>query len=73
MDTFDFTELKKPLYKDGEELKGIENLDKWEFRSRGDIFASTANDAAYFSQKMGAITLFDVIIRFAMKNYKVEE
>ena len=72
-DTFDFTEFKNPLYKDGEELKGIENLDEWEFRTKGDIFASTANDFAYISQKMGAITPFDVVIRFTMVNYVVSD
>ena len=74
-DTYDFTEFKNPLFEpEYVEQPKLGKIDKrWKFMSKGGIFANMANDGAYISQKLGAITPFDVKIRFFMKNYGVEK
>ena len=73
-DTYDFTEFKNPLFepKYVEQPKLGRTDKRWKLMSKNGIFANMANDGAYISQKLGAITPFLVIIRFTIENYGVE-
>ena len=74
-DSYDFTEFENPKwYIEEDEIPATGKTDqKRKIRSGGQIFAWTANDLAHLYQNSGAIIPFSVTIRFAMKNYKVEE
>ena len=74
-DNYDFTEFENPLwYIEEDEIPATgKTVQKRKIRSGGQIFAWTANDLAHLSQNSGAIIPLSVTIRFAMKNYKVEE
>ena len=55
-DKYDFTEFVK----------------FWELEGTWEKLGWAINDLAHWSQKLGAITPFDVEIRFTIKNYQVK-
>ena len=74
-DTFDFTDLQNPFFETIEvEQPKLGKKDK-RLKPREDlfhVFGWAANDAACISQKLGAITPFDVKIHFTVANFEVK-
>ena len=74
-DTFDFTDWQNSFFETIEvEQPKLGKKDK-RLRPREDIFRVlgwAANDAAYISQKLGAITPFEVEIHFSVENFEVK-
>mgnify|MGYP005819811737 CR=1 FL=1 len=73
-DKYDFTELVNPFIQKITEKddEGKEVAYK-KLASLGYFAGWLANDGAYWSQSLGAITPYKITIYFSMENYKVKE
>ncbi|MCI8335642.1 MAG: hypothetical protein HFI72_00540 [Peptococcaceae bacterium] len=73
-DTYDFTEHENIFIGSRwvEDEQSGKKHKEWYIRSKGDMFAWAANNAAHFSQETGAIHPFELKICFTMENFEVK-